>query len=192
MKRFFLFVFYMLFSMSAFAGITTNNLEGFNDLPEAQKAEIAQLVAQKKEETAPISSDKTLTRLDKYAEVGQRLGVGLVAAAKELGIAANDFVKTPVGKVTAALIIWKVIGNDFLHLFGAFFFFFISPPCIIFVFKRYMWEYAKEKTLTRTNFKGQTSTKTVLIYELTNDAKSLMIFLLGVSLFIGLISLFSM
>ena len=40
-------------------------------------------------------------------------------AAKELGVTVNDFLHTDAGKLTAALIIWKVAGASFIHFLYA-------------------------------------------------------------------------
>jgi hypothetical protein len=46
----------------------------------------------------------------------------LAIAAKELGITINEFLATPAGKLTAALIIWKVAGVAIIHmLYGVLF-----------------------------------------------------------------------
>jgi hypothetical protein len=40
----------------------------------------------------------------------------LALAARELGVTVNSFIETPAGKITAAIIIWKVIGTGILKI----------------------------------------------------------------------------
>lgn len=47
-----------------------------------------------------------------WTELGTNVGVAMVAAAKELGIAAAQFAETPLGKVTTAVIVYKIVGKD--------------------------------------------------------------------------------
>lgn len=56
-----------------------------------------------------------------WAEVGSSIGKGLVATANEMGVAVNDFARTPVGKIAVALIVWKVAGGDIIHVVVALF-----------------------------------------------------------------------
>jgi hypothetical protein len=49
---------------------------------------------------------------NEWIQVGENLGKALSGCAKELGVEVNNFVKTPVGKVAAFIIIWKLVGTD--------------------------------------------------------------------------------
>lgn len=90
---------------------------GFSDLTDQQKAEIVKYVADK-----AAANKNTVTaadEVDKWVVIGERFGKGIGAAAKELGVAANEFVQTPVGAGVAFLVMWNFFGDDFLHiLFG--------------------------------------------------------------------------
>ena len=50
----------------------------------------------------------------KWGELGANMGRAAVGAAKEIGMAANEFVATPLGKVTMGIVIYKVIGKDII------------------------------------------------------------------------------
>ncbi len=41
------------------------------------------------------------------------------SAAKEIGVATNEFIKTPVGKLAIGLIVWHMFGSMIIHIFGA-------------------------------------------------------------------------
>lgn len=51
--------------------------------------------------------------------IGERIGKMIGGAAKEVGVAVNDFVKTPVGMTAMALIVWHYMGGMIIHVFGA-------------------------------------------------------------------------
>lgn len=58
------------------------------------------------------NSVENLEKVREWAELGQSVGVALVATAKELGIAVDDFSQTGIGKVTIAVIVWKIMGKE--------------------------------------------------------------------------------
>ena len=90
---------------------------GWDKLTETQKAEFRKQVAVAAEEktSQPILDVK---KVDEYVALGERIGKMMGGAAKELGIAVNQFVETPVGKWTMAMIIWKYMGSAIVHVFG--------------------------------------------------------------------------
>lgn len=60
----------------------------------------------------------TPTQMEQWTTLGTNLGQAIGATAKELSIGVNEFIKTPIGKVTAAVIIWKVVGRDIWRIVG--------------------------------------------------------------------------
>jgi hypothetical protein len=108
------------------------------NLSAAQIAELKALAAQKAADAvkaeAAAKADQLLpkdpsTLATMAATWGQQAAVAaegfakaLAIAAKELGITINEFLATPAGKLTAALIIWKVAGAAIVHmLYGVLF-----------------------------------------------------------------------
>ena len=104
----------ILFSFNAFAAIQSDDLNaaGFNKLSEAQKAKIVQDVQQ----TVQQDPNTTAEKVDQWVKIGTDIGQGLAGAAKELGVQANQFATTPVGKMTAFLIVYHFMGSDVLHM----------------------------------------------------------------------------
>ena len=87
---------------------TAVSLEGLSaDQVKAVETQIAQAKRQAKPE---------LTAMDTAVELGRIIGSGLVATARELGIAANDFAKSDLGKVVMYILVWKYLGQDILGL----------------------------------------------------------------------------
>ncbi len=99
MRKFFAIVL-MMVSFSASA-IDSRDIEkaGFDKLPASQQA---QIIAQVEQATnngnaVPATANTILDVGERFVQMGSNLGKGLGQAAKEVGVAANEFVKTPVG-----------------------------------------------------------------------------------------------
>lgn len=105
-----------LLSVSSFAGIDTSGLT------EEQKAQLTLQAVQMKGEP--------------WAEVANAVGTGVAQTAESLGVAANEFVDTPVGKMTAFVIIYQFIGKDLVRLIVAATMWVIVTIIIVWVFKR--------------------------------------------------------
>lgn len=83
--------------------------------------EQAQAVMQAKQEAEgklAVAVPKTVDETEKWANVGINIAKALGAACKELSIGVNEFAKTPVGKLTTLLILWKVIGHELVNIVG--------------------------------------------------------------------------
>lgn len=108
MKRY-LFLVAMLFAVSAYA-IDTKGLT-----PE-QVANIEAAVAQAKQ----ANTGTTLTLASEWGQQAATAAEGfakaLGIAAREIGVTVNEFISTPAGKLTAALIVWKVAGATLISM----------------------------------------------------------------------------
>lgn len=60
-----------------------------------------------------------IKEIENYGEVAKGIAEAIGIAARELGIAVNEFVDTDAGKLTVALIIWHVFGGQLLSVIGA-------------------------------------------------------------------------
>jgi hypothetical protein len=103
-----------LFTIPTFAAVEVDT----RGLTDAQKATLVQQAEQMKNDTKAVVSDpgKVAEVAEKWANIGERFGKMLGSAAKELGIAANDFLKTPVGMMTATVIVFHYMGGPIIHL----------------------------------------------------------------------------
>lgn len=110
MKKFILAVM-MFFSVAAFAGTASSSLD-VSGLTPQQTAALSEQINNMKTDSA----DKLVSKVDKYVDVGERIGKMMGGAAKEVGVAVNDFVKTPVGLMTAGLIVWHYMGGMMVHV----------------------------------------------------------------------------
>lgn len=134
----------MVFVNSAHAGISSTTVAnaGFDKLTTAQQAEIVKNVTDKVSENtksdvvSAVTSSVTPENVDKWVTVGQNIGKMFGGAAKEVGVAVNEFVKTPVGQLTMALIIWNYMGNVLVHIIGAVIILIFGSSAIWFIQRR--------------------------------------------------------
>jgi hypothetical protein len=119
------------------------------DLSEAQKADLAAQAAKMASENASLKSTATsvpakVEVVKQWVDIGQAIGSGLAASAKELGIAANEFAQTPVGRFTVFLIAWHFIGSTLVHISFALLWLFLCTGIFVWIYRRA----SIEKTIT--------------------------------------------
>ena len=107
MKQMFVALMMVVMSSMAFAdervSIDTSKLTA------EQKEQLGKMVVQDSPKT-----DGELDMLEKAARFGQIIGSGIGAAARELGIAVNEFSQTTPGRVAMLILIWKYMGDAIL------------------------------------------------------------------------------
>ena len=132
-----------------------------------QKAQLASQIEQMKKETnsLPITTDN----VNEWTRAGQQFGQMLGGAAKEVGMAVNDFVKTPVGKMTAALIIWHYMGNSIIHFVMALIVLFVGIAAIRHIIGRICNDHTEYDMNTKTWWGGY-AIKSHTREELSTDA----------------------
>lgn len=86
------------------------------NLTKKQIAELNQHVAEMKNEPSSVS-EKVRSEVEAWTDLGQNIGRATVGAAKEVGMAANDFAQTPLGVVTTSIVVYKLIGKDAVRFF---------------------------------------------------------------------------
>lgn len=96
----------------AFAQVDTSGLT---------QAQVDTLKRQAAEMKSPQNMSKEVREeVSAWGELGAGMGKAVVAGAREVGTAANEFAGTTLGKVTMAVVVYKVIGQDVLGvLFGS-------------------------------------------------------------------------
>jgi len=107
MKQMFVALMMVVMSSMAFAGervsIDTSKLTA------EQKEQLGKMVLQDSPKT-----DGELDMLEKAARFGQIIGSGIGAAARELGIAVDEFSQTTPGRVAMLILVWKYMGDAIL------------------------------------------------------------------------------
>lgn len=130
-----------------------NDVVDTTNLTDEQKAKAALYIAQMaKENPAAVvaSSSKTVEVVKQWADIGTAIGSGLASSAKQLGIAANDFAQSPVGKFTVFLIAWHFIGATLIHIAFTLLWLLITAPTIIYMYRRNTY-----RTVVTTYEKGK-------------------------------------
>lgn len=91
-----------------------------SNLTQAQIQELQAKASEMSGSKAAQVSKEVRTELGAWGQMGTDLGVGLgraiVSAAKEVGVAANEFAGTPLGKVATVVVVYKLIGQDILSI----------------------------------------------------------------------------
>jgi uncharacterized membrane protein (Fun14 family) len=99
----------LIFSQFSFAQISTEGLT-----PEQVKAlneQVSKLKAQPENISATVRQEA-----EAWGELGANMGRAMVSAAREVGVAANEFSQTTLGKITVAIIVYKIVGQDILQI----------------------------------------------------------------------------
>lgn len=128
-------LFALTLSMAFAHAGTDTRLSGYDNLTDAQKAELAvkvsEMAAAQQKPVVP-----SITTVEKWAGFGQQIGSALAGTARELGIVANEFIQTPAGQVTMYMIIWKVMGSEIVHVGAGLLILFTFVPLWIYLFRR--------------------------------------------------------
>jgi hypothetical protein len=103
----------LLFSASAFSSAI--------DVSKLNSEQVAQVQAQvaKMSSTPENISATVRTEAEAWGTLGANMGKAMVGAAREVGVASNEFASTSLGKVVVGIVAYKIIGKDVLGvIFG--------------------------------------------------------------------------
>ncbi len=93
---------------------------GWDRLDVTQRLKILKQIDQMAPEASSITSMvPDPAQVDEWVNVGEHIGAMITGTAKSVGIAANEFVNTPVGMMAMGLIVWHYMGSVLVHMFGA-------------------------------------------------------------------------
>ena len=122
MKRFYSSVLLML-SLNAFASDCTSSIENVANLSAESKAALVAAC-----EASQVKPKESMTILEKFTDANHLTEISHIAkvagqtvreVAYELNVASNEFIKSPVGMITAGLAIWYVTGDSVLSIIGS-------------------------------------------------------------------------
>jgi hypothetical protein len=85
---------------------------------------------------AKLEIEQKVQTYGKYAGIGREIGVAVDGALSAITDNAQKFAQTDVGKLTIFLVVWKVIGGDFIQLAIGIFLFAIGVPIFIWLLRR--------------------------------------------------------
>jgi hypothetical protein len=84
------------------------------DLSGLTPEQVAQVKLQAQELRSQSTSAVIREETKAWAQMGSDLGVALVAAAKQMGIAAAEFANTPLGRFVVVVVFLKILGGKLL------------------------------------------------------------------------------
>lgn len=148
----FLAIFVLLFSFPSFANITYDDLNGFNSLSETQKAEVVRQIAQFNESSTGVTADVVREKMKEWGEIGAGIGMMLISTAKELGIAANEFAQTPLGRLAIVVGLTYMFGAKAIVIFAWLVCWFVFLPAVYRSYKRSTTNEIIEKRLLDRKF----------------------------------------
>jgi hypothetical protein len=83
-------------------------------LAQTVTVDLAKLPSQARNEVINANNADKPVDVEKWAVIGKGLAQAIAECCKELSVGVNDFVRTPVGKITMLIIVWKMFAKDFL------------------------------------------------------------------------------
>jgi hypothetical protein len=69
-----------------------------------------------KEQLSELNQKSLRAHVSGWAGVGKEIGEAVNSSLQAITTQSNNFAQTSVGKLTVLLVIWKVIGDQFLHI----------------------------------------------------------------------------
>lgn len=155
------------------------------------KQQIAELQTQRDKMLSPEGVSASVRNEAKaWADLGANIGTAMVSAAKEVGIAANEFGQTQLGKIVTGIVVYKVMGKDILGIV-------VGSFVMLFCFSIAVWAMATKRFgEVKYEYKpalwGLYNRRVITEYKLNDgSAKVLCIFVpIGVGLLVGLNCIF--
>lgn len=151
----------LFFSMPAMAGSSEPTSVSLEGLSADKVKEIQQQVDDARKHAAP-----ELSSMSKAVEVGRMLGAGIVATAREVGVAVNDFAKSDIGRIVTVVLVWKYVGHDILGVGVGLLFLIVGVPVGLRFLRNAYIENIKEEYGISTYFWGLYSRKVVVNREI--------------------------
>jgi hypothetical protein len=187
----------LAFSVVGLAHANPTTVTTTQGLTDAQKAELAASAAKMASDNANTIVDtksptKSVEVVTQWVDIGTAIGSGLAASAKELGIAANDFAQTPVGRFTVFLIAWHFVGGTILHVFFALLWFFVMGGTLFYIWCR---SFIKTTITTYEKDKGPNNATKVqikepIIFKTNDELRPIHLFLgFGFAIYIIILSI---
>ena len=135
---------------------------GFKNLTPAQQADVLKKIADTAAENTKVTlpSPTTTKQVNEWVDIGSKIGSGFAAAAQSLGVAVNDFAKTPVGTFTMVLIAWNFLGHSLMHFIGGIIIWTVGYSGVFYMLRRSVNTQIKYSD-TKTNIFGNSRIETV-------------------------------
>lgn len=125
----------------AHAGSASPGSGTFVDVSKITPEQAAQIQKQVNELQAPATNVSVAVReeAEAWGTLGANMGKAMVGAAREVGVAANDFAATDLGKVTVAIITYKLVGKELISVVAGSAVLFAGACLVIFLLRTRMF-----------------------------------------------------
>lgn len=139
MTQLFLAIVLMFGTGMAYADISANGLTPAQRAD--MEAQIASLKAKNVKDGADINMNGVASvanvsdpqQLEKYAQFGEAIAKSLGSAAKELGVAVDEFMQTGTGTLVMVLVVYHFFGSDIIGILTCF----IIIPLMLWMFNKF-------------------------------------------------------
>ena len=132
----------MVMSFSAVANQAPSQVD-VSKLTTEQAAQIQKQVQEMQQQ--PTNVSQTVRKeTEAWGELGANMGKALIGAAKEVGVAANEFAGTSLGKITVAIVAYKIIGRDILKIASGIATLVVGTWLAVLGHRRYAWDFKYE------------------------------------------------
>jgi hypothetical protein len=81
-------------------------------------------------------ADLNLSKTQSWVGMGREIGEAVNSSMAAITTQSNNFAQTPVGKLTVFIVIWKVIGDEAIHVGGGLIELLIFVPVWIWSYRR--------------------------------------------------------
>lgn len=125
------------------------------------------LTEQQKSDLAAKELQDKVSTYGKWVGIGHELGTAVNESLVAVTTQANNFAQTPVGKLTAGLVIWKVVGHDAMG-------FIMGSLEIIIILPLWVWSYRRflpRQVLAGETFDPTSGKRMGRTYKTINDPK---------------------
>lgn len=112
-------------------------------IPESQLTE---------EQKAKLHTPTSTSTVRDWVGLGKEIGQAVDSSLSAISNQANEFAKTPVGKMTVFVVIFKVIGDTAVHIAGGIFEIIIFMPLWVWSYRRFL----PKKILSKENLDATT------------------------------------
>lgn len=143
-------MFFAICVILLFSSVATAQEIDWDALTDEQRAQLVLEAEKMKAQNIPsvVSELENFSpeRINEWVQLGQNIALAFTTVAKELGVTADEFLKTNTGKITIALIVWQVMGADMLGFLGGAIWWIVLANIILWSFRYFhMTKKVKDK-----------------------------------------------
>lgn len=124
-------------TLSLNAVAATSTTVDVSKLTPEQRARITEQINNLASEPTNVSA-KVRQEAEAWGDLGANMGKAMVGAAKEIGVAANEFAQTPLGRVVVFITAYKIIGQDILGVI-------VGSLILLFGYSSAIWIFATRR-----------------------------------------------